>query len=324
MRNAISWQWSCCVGFVCVLQAARVGAADNVVGHASSSTTFKGTPPVGKQYKITIKADKNGNPPTLPPIADPTLSSRLVSVERGSGAMHDPLTAGTWTPLGDPPGSKGWKYRNKEAPSGGAVSSLLIGPRKISLTAKGTGTMTVPGAPNGSIETVISAGGQRFCAFAAAPHDKEVDGKSIKSKNQTAPPACPSCTIGTDTDGDRLDDCYETGSGFFISATDTGTNPLLADTDGDSISDGDEALGTLAGLDLPALGASPVHKDILVEYDWFDDSNECPAHTHRPNTTIVDRVTEGFAAAPLSNPDGTTGINFIHDYGQGGAFRRYR
>lgn len=123
-----------------------------------------------------------------------------------------------------------------------------------------------------------------------------------------------------DSDGDRLDDCVETNTGIFVSLADTGTDPALADSDGDALEDGDEILGTLAGLDLPALGASPVHKDVFIEYDWFDDDVDCAAHSHRPTQAMVDRVTAAFANAPVANPDLTTGIRVHHDFGQGAPF----
>ncbi|MEN8216978.1 MAG: Calx-beta domain-containing protein [Pseudomonadota bacterium] len=132
---------------------------------------------------------------------------------------------------------------------------------------------------------------------------------------------CSSCTPGTDTDNDRLDDCYETNTGVYKSPKDTGTDPNNQDTDGDAINDGDEVLGTLAGLDLPAMGVSPVHKNILIEYDWFDDKLECSAHSHRPTDTSLAMVTSAFNNSPVTNPDGTTGITIIHDYGQGGVFK---
>ena len=125
------------------------------------------------------------------------------------------------------------------------------------------------------------------------------------------------CTV--DTDGDRLPDCAETGTGIFLNQLNAGTQPNNTDTDGDGISDGDEVLGTIAGLDLPGLGVSPVVPSILIEYDWFDDAvgSDGPAargrvsgHTHRPTTTQIDLVTASFAAQ---------GIEVIHDYGQGSA-----
>ena len=79
-------------------------------------------------------------------------------------------------------------------------------------------------------------------------------------------------------------------------------------------------LGTVSGLDLPGLGTNPLRKDILVEYDWFDDPVQCGEHTHRPTAAMIDRVTAAFDASPLTNPDGSTGIHYIHDYGQGGPF----
>ena len=126
------------------------------------------------------------------------------------------------------------------------------------------------------------------------------------------------CTA--DTDADRLADCVETATGKFVSAQDTGTSPTSADSDGDGLLDGDEVLGTSAGLALPSFGVSPLRKDVLLEYDWFDVPNsECGSISHRPTPAVISRVSQMFASAPVSNPDGTTGINIIHDYGQGGA-----
>jgi hypothetical protein len=43
-----------------------------------------------------------------------------------------------------------------------------------------------------------------------------------------------------DDDGDGLDDTVETNTGVFVSASNTGSNPLIADTDGDGVNDGAE------------------------------------------------------------------------------------
>ena len=123
-----------------------------------------------------------------------------------------------------------------------------------------------------------------------------------------------------DSDGDRLDDCVETNTGTYVDPLDTGTDPFDPDTDGDGIDDGDEVLGTLGGLDLPGMGTNPLVKNILLEYDWFDDSNDCAAHSHRPTVTSMNMVRDAFAAAPVANPDGSTGIVVIQDRGQGGLF----
>lgn len=118
-----------------------------------------------------------------------------------------------------------------------------------------------------------------------------------------------SCTA--DTDGDRLVNCQEAN---------LGTSITLPDTDGDGLADGDEVLGTLGGLNLPAMGVNPRRKDLLVEMDWTEEAFECPQHSHRVTAQTIDEVRIFFAATPISNPDGSTGINFIADYGQGGAF----
>lgn len=122
-----------------------------------------------------------------------------------------------------------------------------------------------------------------------------------------------------DSDGDTLPDCAETATGVFVDETDSGTDPNNADTDGDGLRDGIEVMGTLDGLDLRALGANPLRRDLLVEYDWFEDSNDCGVHTHAPSAAALERIAAVYAAAPITNPDGSTGIHLIQDAGQGGA-----
>lgn len=114
-----------------------------------------------------------------------------------------------------------------------------------------------------------------------------------------------------DADGDRLSDCEE-------AIRNTLAND--ADTDDDGLSDGDEVLGTAGGLNLPAFGVDPRHKDLLVEMDWDRDSRGCGVnHSHRPPASAVEGVRIFYASIPIANPDGIDGINFIADYGQGPA-----
>lgn len=51
-------------------------------------------------------------------------------------------------------------------------------------------------------------------------------------------------------------------------------------------------------LDLPALGADPLRKDVFVELDWYDGAEPY---------SVAD-VIESFAQAPVANPDGSEGI----------------
>ena len=300
--------------------AQRAAAADHLVGHATSASKYAGAPAVGTQYKFIAKAGADGNPAQFALPTDPVFGGGSVIVARDAGTLSDPLTAGFWKGLGSPTGSGGWKYTNRNAPNGGAVKVLLIKPSLIKVLAKGLGTMPAPAASNGAIDTVVVADDQRYCARAEAPHFMEIADQRIKTKNQSPPAACPSCVLGVDSDGDRLDNCYESNSGVFINTTNTGTDPNDADSDGDALPDGDEVLGTLGGLNLPGMGTNPLRRNILIEYDWFTDSLECGFHSHQPNNATVARVTAAFAAAPLVNPDGSTGISLIHDRGQGGLF----
>jgi DNA-binding beta-propeller fold protein YncE len=74
-----------------------------------------------------------------------------------------------------------------------------------------------------------------------------------------------------DDDGDGLDDSVETDTGVFVSASDTGTSPLLFDTDGDSLSDAIErATGLWVSASDP--GTSPVNDD--TDGDGWNDATE--------------------------------------------------
>lgn len=127
------------------------------------------------------------------------------------------------------------------------------------------------------------------------------------------------CTL--DNDFDRIPDAFETNNGLPSGPCDTGTDPNHPDTDRDGLTDGDEVYGTLDGLDLPALGASPLRRDVFVEADWTDDAHEAPAHSHRPTPAVAAKIVDAFAAAPVSNPYRLPdGISVHLDYGQGAPF----
>lgn len=110
-----------------------------------------------------------------------------------------------------------------------------------------------------------------------------------------------------DADHDRLPNCVESA---------LQTNPFDADTDSDGLSDGDEVMGTSLALDLPALGATPRRRDVLLEIDWVDDNSLCAFHSHRPTQAAIAEAQVAFASIPITNPDGSTGINLIVDAGQ--------
>jgi uncharacterized repeat protein (TIGR01451 family) len=110
--------------------------------------------------------------------------------------------------------------------------------------------------------------------------------------------------VERDSDGDGLWDDWER---FGI------------DTDGDGTID----------LNLPALGANPLRKDIFLEIDWMDcqvAGSDCAAgdtHNHRPLQGAVDGVVQAFANANVSNPDGSSGISLHVDVSNSFAHRNF-
>lgn len=212
------------------------------------------------------------------------------------------------TPL--PDGQVGIPYSENVVASGGTGSytfQLLSGELPAGTGLAGE-TGTISGTPTED----------RDFTFAI----EVVSGTQTASGQYTVTIDPESCNLASlpDTDGDRLPDCAETNDGVFVTATQAGTDPSVADTDGDGIDDGDEVLGTLDGLDLPAMGTNPLQQNILIEYDWFDDAEGGSGHSHRPSASTIAKVAAAFADAPIPNPDGSTGIVAIQDYGQGGPF----
>lgn len=87
--------------------------------------------------------------------------------------------------------------------------------------------------------------------------------------------------------------------------------PLSQDTDGDGLPDIWERNGYRDGgtfVDLPALGADPRRKDLFV---WMDYMVHPTNGSMAPSQSVIDNIKAVFANAPVSNPDGTTGIT-IH------------
>lgn len=114
----------------------------------------------------------------------------------------------------------------------------------------------------------------------------------------------------------------------FVGATEAGAAYVYStlDTDRDGLSDYWEENGYdydgdgEVDVDLPAMGADPLRKDIFVEIDWMQIPRGEFAHSHKPRVGALDKVIAAFDIAPVTNPDGSTGITLHLDYGQGGLF----
>ena len=102
-------------------------------------------------------------------------------------------------------------------------------------------------------------------------------------------------TSSADSDGDGLTNAEEAK---------IGTDPNLADTDGDALPDGWEVNGH-DFVDLPAMGADPLHKDVFIEVDYMTGL--------KPDQAAIDLIVASFANAPVSNPDGVDGITLHVD-----------
>lgn len=111
------------------------------------------------------------------------------------------------------------------------------------------------------------------------------DGDGLSNAAEFARDSNP---LVADTDGDGLSDSAETGTGTFVSATNTGSNPRKADSDGDGLSDSAE---------VNTYHTDPNKTD--TDDDTFSDSSEIATGHNptdaasNPNTSkIADSVVE--------------------------------
>ena len=129
---------------------------------------------------------------------------------------------------------------------------------------------------------------------------------------------------------DALDETNETivvDISGVTNGTESGTQQVTAtitdddgvntpDTDGDGLFDTwetngiDTNLDGIIDLDLPAMGAKPDHRDLFVEADYMVGivPGESSRRSFRPFDETIFDLQYSFAAAPVANPDGTTGI----------------
>ena len=117
--------------------------------------------------------------------------------------------------------------------------------------------------------------------------------------------------------------------GFWVS-TDKGDMVVRAehlDTDQDGLLDDWETNGIdidqdgVVDLDLAAMGANPLRKDLFLEIDWLKPDQVTNGSTtikrdFSPQPEAIDFLVDMFAKAPLTNPDGSTGITVHVDAGK--------
>lgn len=129
--------------------------------------------------------------------ADPTLHGAVLQVFDtglgGAGSMTVTLDASGWTGLGNPAGSKGYKYKGKDDLTGGPCSVVLLKPTAIKAVCKGPGvTLAPPFADTMGLTIGMPAGttaALRYCAELGGA-DVKNDATQLKRKAAPAPPAC--------------------------------------------------------------------------------------------------------------------------------------
>lgn len=145
--------------------------------------------------------------------------------------VYGPLVAaGLGIPFAAASDSLSASYRLRGAHLPAAGASALAG-----VTLQGgssTGQSLAPG-PGGAAASLTTQAAGFWPIVAGGLPSLDLDGDGVQA------------FLDPDDDGDGLDDAVETGTGVFVSALDTGTDPNDPDTDGDGFSDGDEvARGT--------------------------------------------------------------------------------
>lgn len=169
---------------------------------------------VAKLGKIVNKPAVKGT--TFPmPSADPTAVGATLRFFKHGSTVASPdvsLPAGGWSGLGNPAGSKGWKYKGAGA-GADPCKIVLIKEKVIKAVCKGPGAFDSP-APyslpigGGSARWELVVGPDRYCAESGldnADVKKDDAAKGIfKAVKATEPAACPSCDHDVCTTGAPL------------------------------------------------------------------------------------------------------------------------
>jgi hypothetical protein len=227
---------------------------------------FTGTPPTGASivWEWTV----------------PTFNGAVGDADRLPGG-NTLVTAGRSAKLYevDAAGSEVWRL---ELPSGVPTYSIYRAERIPALI------VDVPGDTDGDgFADVIDN-----CSDVANPTQTDTDGDTIGN-------ACDDSD--SDTDDDGLPDFVETDTGVFISASNTGSDPLLPDTDGDMLIDGDE---------VNIYGTDPNVAD--TDVDGLNDFDELTVYGTDPTDPDSDNDgwSDGVEIAEGTDPNDSNSVPF--------------
>jgi len=162
---------------------------------ASATELIPGKTMVIKPGKIAKFVSKAGSA-DFPLVGDPTATGatlRIFDTVGGAGDVTYDLPAGSWKGLGNPPGSKGYKYK------GSGCSVVLIKPRVIKAVCKESVPFITPfGGPARIILALPSGTDPAYCAQFGGDQKKN-DTKVTKRKNAPPPAECPDVAPPTAT-----------------------------------------------------------------------------------------------------------------------------
>ena len=199
-------------------------------GMSISGGTISGTPSVyATNQTYTIYANQSGYS---------TTHELYFSVDTDNA--HTVVENQTIDPIGfHPPfwnGSTAWTV----SPALPGNLSINGSTGEITGTVNGTlanTTYTVTATHNGSATETFS-----FNLQSLADYDGDGLANDLPSDYDAAQGPTSGLVADSDDDADGLNDNVETGTGTYVDASDTGTNPLNPDTDGDGVCDGPNAV----------------------------------------------------------------------------------
>lgn len=162
---------------------------------------------------------------------------------------------------------------------------------------------------DGSLDTTFDSDGQVWLNFpngygsgiVVQTDGKIVLGGYVGGGGGGTPPTLTVARLqgDPDTDRDGLSDSYETGTGNYVSATDTGSNPALADSDADGIPDGQEVRVTHTNPNLAD-----------TDGDGFDDLFEINTGFNPTSNTSTPDAVSSIRTAVEFRFNAATGISY--------------
>lgn len=149
----------------------------------------------GKMAKLLAKSETGFTLPTPNGADDPTLGGAVLHFSDtgdAGGSISVTLGAAGWKGLGNPAGSKGYKYKGKADP-GSPCSVVLLKPKVIKAVCKGAAiTLTTPFDGALAARLALPAGtgaATRYCASLGGT-DVKNDATQLKRKDAPAPASC--------------------------------------------------------------------------------------------------------------------------------------